>query len=115
MIFKMNDNEWTILEKNKDVIKEMYIKASGNTDIMDIYGYTEYMDKTIYLNRDMVESVKRKTLMHELLHCYIFEYCSIEQNEYDEEVMCDICANSHDIIHNIVEEYFALKEKDFIK
>lgn len=106
MEFKMNGNLWEIIELEKDDIKDCYIKASGNNDVQETYGYTDYMERIIYINEDMKNSVRRKTLIHELLHCYIFEYCSIEQNEYSEEVMCDICANSHDIIHKIVDDYF---------
>ena len=44
--------------------------------------------------------------MHELMHCYIEEYISLSLEEYDEETMCNISANSHDIIHEIVDTYF---------
>ena len=54
--------------------------------------------------------MKRKKLMHELMHCYIEEYVSLELEDYKEETLCNISANSHDIIHKIVEDYF--KEVD---
>ena len=38
------------------------------------------------------------------------QFLGIESIEPTEEVMCDIAANSHDIIHKIVETYFELKE-----
>lgn len=43
------------------------------------------------------------------MHAYIREYLTTRDVEPDEEMMCDISANSHDIIHKIVTEYF--KEK----
>lgn len=44
--------------------------------------------------------------MHELMRCYIEEYVSLELEDYKEETMRNISANSHDIIHKIVEDYF---------
>jgi Zn-dependent peptidase ImmA (M78 family) len=101
----MNNHRWEIVELSRDVITKQYREESG-TDTIVCFGYTDFCYKNIYINRDMCYDMKRKTLMHELLHCYIDEYCSMEQNEYDEEAMCNISANSHDIIHKIVDEYF---------
>ena len=36
----------------------------------------------------------------------IREYLTSRDIKPDEEVLCDISANSHDIIHKIVEDYF---------
>ena len=49
--------------------------------------------------------ITKQTLYHELMHCYLWSYIHIF-NEISEEAMCDISANSHDIIHKIVEDYF---------
>ena len=65
---------------------------------------------TIGVSRLKVEKsviqIKRKTLIHELTHCYIREYITHEEKNYSEEMVADISANSHDIIHKIVEDYF---------
>ena len=53
----------------------------------------------------MHKEQKRQTLLHELMHCYVWSYvCGF--NNISEEALCDISANSHDIIHEIVENYF---------
>jgi hypothetical protein len=39
--------------------------------------------------------------MHCYIGCYLYEFKS-----FDEENVCNISANSHDIIHKIVEDYF---------
>ena len=58
------------------------------------------------LNKDIHIEIKKKTLYHELTHVYIREYLTSRDISPDEEVLCDISANSHDIIHKIVEDYF---------
>ena len=49
--------------------------------------------------------------MHELMHCYIDCYVSFQAVVYNEEILCHISANSHDIIHKIVEDYFKAKKE----
>ena len=105
MKFKMNNHEWEIIEERREFVKQKYEEATKEETI-EVFGLTQFCEQKIYINKDMHKDLKRHTLMHELLHCYIAEYCSIEQNNYNEEVICDICANSHDIIHKIVEDYF---------
>lgn len=105
MEFEMNGHKWQIIEENKQSIKQRYESATKEETI-EVFGMTDFCQQKIYINQDMHYDIKRHTLMHELLHCYISEYCSIEQNDYSEEIMCDLSANSHDIIHKIVEDYF---------
>lgn len=105
MEFEMNGHKWQIIEENKQNIKQRYESATKEETI-EVFGMTDFCQQKIYINQDMHCDIKRHTIMHELLHCYISEYCSIEQNDYNEEIMCDLSANSHDIIHKIVEDYF---------
>lgn len=108
MNFIINNHEWQIVEISKEILKQKYEEGTEEKAV-EVFGLTNFCEQTIYLNKTMHENLKKHTLMHELLHCYISEYCSIEQNNYNEEVMCDICANSHDIIHEIVKKYFKKK------
>lgn len=106
MKFKMNDRNWEI----KEISQEMFVPTGNPEEKGDCYGLCAYNEQIIYLWKDLHEEQKRKTLMHELLHCYIGCYISFEDiDEYNEDVMCNICANSHDIIHKICEDYFELK------
>lgn len=105
MKFEINNHRWKIIEESKEIVKQKYEEATKEETI-EVFGLTDFCKQEIYINKDMTKDLKRHTLMHELLHCYIAEYCSIEQNNYTEEIMCDISANSHDIIHKIVEDYF---------
>lgn len=106
MNFLMNNRIWTILEISKEDIITLYKQETKDENIETVYGLTSYGNNVIYLNQDMCEDMKKQTLMHELMHCYIKEYVSLSIEEFDEEMLCNISANSHNIIHEIVEKYF---------
>ena len=109
MKFKMNNQNWTIEEISQEKLKE----ENNDTDIHTWYhGLTVYSSNKIYLWKDMTIDVKRQTLLHELMHCYIGCYCSFQDMQYTEDILCNICANSHDIIHEIVEKYFKDSDKN---
>ncbi len=108
MKFKMNDRDWEI----KEISQEMFAPTDDPREQGDCYGLCAYNEQVIYLWKDLHIQQKRKTLMNELMHCYIGSYISFEDiDEYNEDVLCNISANSHDIIHKIVEDYF----KELIK
>lgn len=110
MKFKMNNHEWKIKEATREEIKRIYERETGEETLM-VYGLTKYDSHEIYINSEMCHDMKRKTVMHELMHCYVEEYVSLELDDYKEETMCNISANSHDIIHEIVKEYFNCKKQ----
>lgn len=103
MTFKMNDRTWEIVEVGHKELLEAYKKEYG--DAVYCFGLTKYNEQIIYLNYEMHKDVKKQTLLHELMHCYIWNYVA-KGMEIGEEALCDISANSHDIIHKIVENYF---------
>lgn len=105
MKFFMNGHEWELLEVSKEQIKEIYEKEMNEEALM-VYGLTKYDNHKIYINEELCFDMKRKTIMHELMHCYKEEYISLELDEISEETLCNISANSHDIIHRIVADYF---------
>ena len=81
MKFKMNNHEWEILELSKEQIKLIYEKEM-NEETLYVYGLTKYDNHKIYINKELCFDMKRKTLMHELMHCYIEEYVSLELEDY---------------------------------
>lgn len=108
MKFKMNDRNWEIKELSQEEIRQHFIdyKYDGNpSEVGKYYGQTYFDEQIIYIDKDLHIEQKRQTLMHELMHCYIGCYL-YEFKSFDEENVCNISANSHDIIHKIVENYF---------
>lgn len=112
--FKMNDRVWHIVE----VDQESFWTADNELEKMNskeyYFGRTMFDRNVIWLWKDASQEQKRKTLMHELLHCYRGSYVTFNDINCDEDFWCDMCANSHDIIHDIVERYFDSKPKSAI-
>ena len=113
MKFKMNG----ILYEIKEMTQKEYKKYRKNEDIITCceetdtskgmyFGATHNYQNIIFLDSGMPLDRKRRTLIHELIHCYIAEYITHEEEQFSEENVADIGANSHDIIHQIVEDYF---------
>lgn len=105
MTFSINEELWTIKEISDE---EMYKQnhEEYNDDGSHILGLTCPVTKEIFLLKDLDDIQKRKTLMHELMHCYLFTYVSFNNINFSIDDFCDISANSHDIINKIVNEYF---------
>jgi Zn-dependent peptidase ImmA (M78 family) len=108
MKFKINNRTWAIKETPQEEIRKEFEKhcdkvGEGNGRY---FGVTWHDTQEIYLDKDLNEQRKRITLMHELSHCYVASFFTHQDKQYDEEMLCDIVANSHDIIHEIVTKYF---------
>lgn len=102
MKFTMNNVEFTIKEVEQEEMKKWLCDEQDGY----YYGQTHFMTQEVWIDKILSKEKKKKTLIHELTHCYIREYLTSRDINPDEEVLCDISANSHDIIHKIVEDYF---------
>ena len=117
MKFVLNGVEWRIKEVSQVEIKCLQNKRNGNhkenlKSVNDRYYGITYTDECIiYLDRHLKADRKRKTLLHELTHCYIASYMPHGEKEYTEEDVADIVSNSFDIINGISNEYLIKKGK----
>lgn len=102
--FEINSDKWQIEEKSKEELKELY-EAEMEEKSYFVFGVTIKPQHIIYINKDMCEEQKIKTLKHELTHCYIWEYGLYNVVDVNEEVICDIVASSNYFINKIVEQY----------
>lgn len=102
----INDEEWTIEEREGRFILDEY-NRHREEKAGYMFGLTSFPDRKIYLNSE-VESFhqKRRTLLHELMHAFLWSMGACEFDRFDEEDMCNFSAASHYIIHDIVEKYF---------
>jgi len=102
MKFKMNGDKWEIKEISNEEMGEI---ESSDLKTTFTHGTTRYVNNTIYLNK--MSPNKEKTLYHELVHCYLYEYgFNSFDKEYNVEDVCEIAANSSGIINKIMQEYF---------
>ena len=110
--FYMNNCKWTIYE----VEEKVFWEDDGKLEEMKedngyFFGRCKYVKQEIWLCNEIPLEQRKKTLYHELLHCYKGCYITFEElNNMPEDFCCDLFANSHDIIHSIVEEYIARKK-----
>ena len=101
MKFKINEDEWQIKEISN---AEMNILCGSDKRETFTHGTTQYSENVIYINKETPN--KRKTLYHELTHCFMYEYGHNQhEKEFSHEDVCEICSCSHDLIHKIVEKY----------
>lgn len=115
MKFKMNDRTWEIKEVSQEEIRQHIIDYKWDGQPIEsgrYYGQTYFDEQIIYIDKDLHEEQKKFTLMHELGHCYIGTFVTLQGKSYDEETIVDIISNSHDIIHEIVNDYFLGKVYD---
>ena len=109
--FYMNNSKWTIYEVEQKLFWEDDGKLDEMNSGVEFLGRCKFLPQEIWIFKDLSLEQKKKTLYHELLHCYKGCYITFEElNNIPEDFCCDISANSHDIIHSIVEEYIARKK-----
>ena len=109
MTFKLNNISWKIKEVTKDFLNEHYKQHHDGEHGKSLYvfGLCQYPSSTIYLNKDLSPSQKRKTLMHELTHCYLWSV-GMQFDKFEEEDICNVVASSHEFVLSIVNRYFKL-------
>ena len=98
MKFEITNAEWTIKEVDE---------ATINNEMKNDYtmGVTIYKTQEILLLKDQANLIK--TLKHELIHVWLYEYGHVQNDEtkYGYEDVCKIVASSNDFINKIVEMY----------
>lgn len=102
MKFKINNDNWEIKEVDKDKMRELWNKITGEDTV--VFGLTIKTSQMIFINSDICQEQKIKTLKHELCHCYIWEY-GLYYTDFEEETVCEIVAKSNDFINEIIEKY----------
>lgn len=103
MKFKINNDTWEIRTANKEKMKDLWSKITGEDTC--VFGLTLKTSQIIYICSDICKEQQVKVLKHELAHCYIWEY-GLYYSDYDEEIVCEIVAKSNDFINEVVERYF---------
>lgn len=97
MKFKINNTEWIIKEVNEAIINNE-VKQD------EILGLTIYKTQEILLLESQANIIK--TLKHELVHVWLYEYGHNQQEkEFNCEDICEIVASSNDFINEVIEEY----------
>ena len=104
MEFKINGTKWTIEDVGES---QMYLESESKFNL----GVTIYKSQRILLDKEQVNIIK--TLKHELMHVWLYEYGhSQNDNKFSYEDVCEIVASSNDFINEIVDKYIKLENKE---
>lgn len=92
--FTLNGDDWTI---------KLVEQIDGNAEI---FGQTDYKTQTISVVSTLHSSQQVKTLIHELMHCWLWEHGhrQCDSNAFHYEEICDIVGASHNWIESIIKE-----------
>lgn len=104
MTFVINGNTWRIIELPEKELTERY-NSEHDDKVIYTFGVTKYPIQEIWINQDMCEAQKIKTLKHELTHCYIWERGLYYIENYTDEMVCELVASINGFINEVVEKF----------
>lgn len=90
----INGLEWEILCAHSED-KKLY------TDNTDCYGVTYFQEQQIYLDIDISKGLFRQTVIHELVHAFLFSFGYHLDCDEIEEAVCDFVGSHLDNIYKI--------------
>lgn len=102
MSFSINNHKWTIKQKSKVEMLEIYQLIEPNAT--DCLGLTLRQFNTIYINDGLCEDEKIRTLKHELTHCFIWEMGFYYADFNNEEMICEFVATIHSFINYVMKK-----------
>lgn len=98
MIIKCNNSLWEI---------KIVDEAIMNNEMKNDYtlGVTIYRTQKVLLLENQANVIK--TLKHELMHVWLYEYGynQNEENKYNNEDICEIVAASNEFLNEIIEKF----------
>lgn len=104
MKIKINGNEWEIIEVSQE-------KMNNEEKNDYTLGLTIYKEQEIWLVQNQKNPTK--TLVHELMHAWLFEYGhNAQEREFNHEDVCEIMASSIEFINEIVMKYLIGENKN---
>lgn len=98
MNFTVNGLHWHMSYANADL-------AELNPDDNAYLGLTKYISQTILIRSDLSHELTRRTVIHELVHCFLFSF-GMQTDKYDEEQLCNFVEAHMDAILDITNHFF---------
>lgn len=100
--FKIKNHIWKVEIKEEQYLLEEYHKKQP--DAYACLGLTFYKEHKIWVAKELCEDEKRRTLKHELTHCYIWENGFYNVDFNNEELICDFVSGIYDFINETLEK-----------
>jgi Zn-dependent peptidase ImmA (M78 family) len=110
MKFKINNKAWEIIEIDNDKFyetREIYLKQE-HSEVRDenfVFGFCLYSHHKIYLNKNQCKEELKATLIHELIHAWLWSH-GASYSSYCEDALCDTVSATNEFINKIVKDYF---------
>lgn len=82
----ISKNIWTLCFRDKEEMNRIYYEGKSTEDNGRLFGITEFVSSTIYIDKDLDGFVLAKTLRHELVHVYLWETGQQDRIMNEEEV-----------------------------
>ena len=95
------------LEWNIEYADDRVLDSEGDGVVL---GVTKFLEQKIYIRRGMSKELTRRTVIHELCHCFLFSL-GFSMDCYTEETMCDLFGNYADHIVGLADDF----EKEVIE
>nr|DAY03329.1 MAG TPA: PORTAL PROTEIN [Caudoviricetes sp.] len=99
MRFKANNLSWNIDFVNED-------KSLMNSDNGMYFGLTEYKSQQISIRTGLSKEMTRETVIHELVHCFLFSFGVCGFTSLNEEQVCNFVGSHLDKIYDITEKVY---------
>ena len=90
-------NIWTLCFKDRNEMNRIFYEDRPIDQETRLFGLTEYVSQTIYVDKDLDGFLLGKTLRHELTHVYLWETGQQEISKNEEEI-CDFMGVAGPII-----------------
>jgi len=82
-------NIWTLCFRDRKTMDNLFYEGRQPDDNARIHGFTEFVNSTIYIDKELDGVPLSKVLRHELTHVYLWE--TGQQNRMcNEEEICEI-------------------------
>lgn len=102
MKLDINGMQWLILEVEES---DEHLILDGK----ELYGSCNYDEQKIYLLKTMSIGRKKRTLIHELVHAFAYEYLLKFKENYDNEEVCEFLSKYGERILEIARKYIDVK------
>lgn len=89
---------WTLCFRTRREMNHLFYEDRPIDEEARIYGMTNYLTSTVYIDKDLDGFLLAKTLRHELTHIYLWETGQEGRTIYTEEEICDILSVAAPII-----------------
>lgn len=107
MEFAVNKLKWTMELVDED-------KVLLNKEDSIILGLTDYIVQRISIRKGMSEQLTRRTVIHELCHCFLFSF-GFNVSAYDEETVCNLFESHADSILALTDEFMKKGVKEDVE